>query len=153
MLTPGNILYFDEYYFRSGNPAKAKYLIVLATMDNDIIIHSLPTRTDTVPSNWVKKHGCNEDSNSNLSFYHFPKDIVITDTSTNFFFQQDTYLLGEHVTSESLEYFNGIYDFTNNCRVMGRLLPMEFENIVKCFQNSCMVKRKFKRSFIQPSKS
>lgn len=152
MLAPGNLLYFNQFYFRSGNPAKPKYLIVLGSIDNNIIIHSLPTRTDSVPSTWPKTHGCNEKSEDNLSFYYFEKGKIITEEN-DFSFDFDTYVLGENVTSESLEYFEDFYDLSNDCQLIGKLTQEEFNNIVECFTKSCMVKNKFKKALSKKATS
>lgn len=58
MYTPGNILYFTPFYFANGNQSKPKYFIVLASDGDNLVVVSLPTSQDRIPTFLDKKHGC-----------------------------------------------------------------------------------------------
>lgn len=57
MFKEGNILYFEPFYFENGNTPKPKYFLVLKEVDNQLILASLPTSHDHIPSNMSKVHG------------------------------------------------------------------------------------------------
>jgi hypothetical protein len=46
----GNVLYCENFQFNNGNQPKNKYFIVLKRDEDNLIIGSLPTRTNKVPS-------------------------------------------------------------------------------------------------------
>ena len=71
MFKEGNILYFEPFYFENGNTPKPKYFLVLKEVDNQLILASLPTSHDHIPSNMSKVHGCIDDSTINFNCYYF----------------------------------------------------------------------------------
>lgn len=144
MLQPGNILYFSEYYFSNGNTSKPKYLIVLGEFKNRVIVYTLPTSQDKVPSFWVTQSGCNESESDGLSFYFFPANEIIA-LDTNFAFSMDTYLMGEGVDDQEFEYFNNIYNLEKDCQYLGKLNSLEYNRLIDCFSKSKAVRNKHKR--------
>lgn len=58
MFEEGNILYFDPFYFKNGNPAKRKYFLVLKVNETKTIIAVLPTRTASIPRSELIERGC-----------------------------------------------------------------------------------------------
>ena len=62
MFKEGNILYFDPFYFDNGNTPKPKYFLVLKEVGGQLVLASLPTSHDHIPSNKEKVHGCIDDS-------------------------------------------------------------------------------------------
>ena len=83
MFKEGNILYFEPFYFENGNTPKPKYFLVLKEVDNQLILASLPTSHDHIPSNMSKVHGCIDDSTINFNCYYFKagKDIAFSDVA------------------------------------------------------------------------
>lgn len=144
MLTPGNILYFNNYYFPNGNTSKPKYLIVLGQQEDSLLVYSLPTSQDKVPDFWSPTSGCNESISDGLSFYFFPANKVIA-SDTSFAFPLNTFLMGEGVDDKSVEFFTNIYDFSKDCAHVGTLDNNEFIDLLKCFSNSNAVKNKHKK--------
>lgn len=49
-MTEGTLLYFDPFVFKNGAAPKRKYFIVLANMDDGLMLASLPTSKDHVPA-------------------------------------------------------------------------------------------------------
>ena len=50
MIPEGSLLYFDPFVFKNGAPAKAKYFIALAHIDEGVVLTSLPTSKDYIPA-------------------------------------------------------------------------------------------------------
>ena len=73
MFEEGNILYFNPFYFENGNTPKPKYFLVLRNIDGDLVLASLPTSHDHVPSSKAKGHGCIDDDASTLTAIIFKK--------------------------------------------------------------------------------
>lgn len=71
MFEEGNILYFNPFYFENGNKPKPKYFLILKSMEDNLIIASLPTSHDHVPNSMEKKHGCIDDYTINFNCYYF----------------------------------------------------------------------------------
>ena len=53
MFKEGNILYFNPFYFENGNTPKPKYFLVLKEVDGQLLLASLPTSHDHIPSNKI----------------------------------------------------------------------------------------------------
>ena len=75
MLEEGNILYFDPFYFKNGNPAKPKYFVVLKNIDNNSILASLPTSKDSIPEKEEIENGCVELPNINFNCFVISNSI------------------------------------------------------------------------------
>ncbi len=146
MYQEGNIVYFDPFYFKNGNPAKPKYFVILKCIGNFSIVASLPTRKDSIPSENTINHGCVELPNINLNCFIISKDEIVTDCGKKFDFQ--THLYGHQLDEFDAEQLNEIYpnegtDFV----IWGKMKKNLFDEIIKCFKESKSVKRKFKRLF------
>ena len=95
MFLPRQIIYFNSFQFKNGNTSKTKYFIVLANSNDDIIIASLPTRTNTVPSFVTVDHGCINIDERCYNSYLFKKDQVIGENG--FSFDMSTFIYGDQV--------------------------------------------------------
>ena len=78
MFEERNLLYFNEYYFENGNPAKPKYFLVLKSDKNGMMLISLPSSKDYIPANIEKKHGCINIPEKQIGCYFFQNNIPIT---------------------------------------------------------------------------
>jgi len=144
VFSEGCILYFTPFYFKNGNTAKPKYFIVLRNIDNNIILASLPTRTNTLPNFLQAQHGCINDDASCVSCYMFSKGKVICDNS--FCFSLDTFIYGQQVDYYELSMLEANYPIENiDYEIIGVLLRPEYEAIVDCLKGSSSVKNKIKR--------
>ena len=143
MFLPGQILYFDSFQFKNGNQPKSKYFLIIANMNNKLIIASLPTRTNTVPSFVTIDHGCINIDERCYNSYLFEKGKVIG--QKGFSFDMTTFIYGDQVEDYDLETFevNSIegVDYV----ILDSLISAELEAIIKCFKNSNSVKNKIKK--------
>lgn len=58
MFEERNLLYFEEYYFENGDPAKPKYFLVLKHDANGVMLISLPSSKVNVAVPNDRNHGC-----------------------------------------------------------------------------------------------
>ena len=142
MFEEGNLLYFDEYYFPNGNPAKPKYFLVLKSDKNGIMIISLPTSKDYIPANIEKKHGCINIPVKQIGCYFFKNAIPITDC--NFAFPLDTYIYAERIVNVSISKIEFIYK-TDDYKLVGKLKEADHFNIINCLRSSPNINSKFKK--------
>jgi len=50
MFEEGKLLRFEPFIFKNGAAPKPKYLLVLKIMDHQLLLASLPTSKDHIPS-------------------------------------------------------------------------------------------------------
>lgn len=86
MFEEGNIIYFDPFYFKNGNPAKPKYFVVLKNDGYKNIIASLPTRRDSIPQKETIENGCVEIPSINLNCFIISPNQIITNCNKSFDF-------------------------------------------------------------------
>jgi hypothetical protein len=118
----GNIIYFDPFYFKNGNTLKAKYFVVLKTLDNSSLIASLPTRRDSIPSTNSKNIGCVEIPEFNFNCFVLPNSIEITTCGKMFDFP--TYLYGYQIDDYEINLLKKIYPTKALITVFGVRLKM-----------------------------
>ena len=58
MFEKGNLLLFRPFVFKNGAMPKDKFFLVLENVDGNLLLASLPTSKDHVPSDVEVKHGC-----------------------------------------------------------------------------------------------
>lgn len=58
MFEEGNLLFFRPFLFKNGAESQDKFFLVLKKLEGDILLASLPTSKDHVPSDLEVKHGC-----------------------------------------------------------------------------------------------
>jgi len=145
MFEEGNIIYFDPFYFKNGNTAKAKYFIVLKKLNDGILLACLPTRKDTIPSNVDDAKGCVEIPDINFNSFVITTDLVVTECGKKFDFT--TYFYGYQVDDYFTESLKEIYpNEGSDYLIWGKMKQKLFEDLINCFKNSKAVKRKYKRS-------
>lgn len=143
MFSPGNLLYFSNFIFPNGNPSKPKYFIVLNSVDDEVIVASLPTSKDHIPSSLPKKHGCIHNDKMCVNCYYFEKGRPISECG--FGFPRDTYVYGEQVMMLDAELLKKDYKEGVDVEKKCRLAFPEFESLVSCLSKSTSMKRKIKR--------
>ncbi len=144
MLIPGNIIYFDPFYFKNGNKAKAKYFLVISVIDNNSIIASLPTSKDYVPNYAAQDFGCCEIGDASFNCFILTPDTVVTMCGKTF--ELPTYLYGQQLDSYVKEDLLSIYPTEGvDYHIWGKMKEDIFTQVVECFKNSDSVKRKYKR--------
>lgn len=143
MFLPRQIIYFSSFQFKNGNSPQTKYFIILANIENDIIIASLPTRTNSVPSFVTTNHGCINIDERCYNSYLFEKQKVIGEKG--FSFDMPTFIYGDQVEDYKLDFLDANYIEGIDYIIIDMLLDKEFDAIINCFKNSNSVKFKIKK--------
>lgn len=144
MFTHGIVLYISPFYFKNGNPSKNKYFIVLKVVDNQIVIASLPTRSNKAPGLIKTDHGCNNDAERCFNCYAYQANKVITDNG--FAFPINTYVYGNEVEDYSLQTLELNYRIEGvDYEVMGNLTQQEYDNLCACLKQSTSIRRGIKK--------
>ncbi|TDX84540.1 hypothetical protein [Epilithonimonas xixisoli] len=144
MFEEGNIIYFDPFYFKNGNPAKPKYFVVLKNDGYQNIVASLPTRTDSIPQKDTIESGCVEIPSINLNCFVFAPSQIIT--NCNKFFDFPTHLYGHQIDDYTIESLQELYpNEGTDYSLWGKMKSNLFEELINCFKNSKSVKRKYKK--------
>ena len=149
MFKKRNILYFDPFFFDNGNTPKPKYFLVLKEVGGQVVLASLPTSHDHIPSNKDKVHGCIDDSTINFNCYYFQAGKVVAYNEideTEFFFPRDTYVYGYRISFFDLVKFEVLIN-RGQCDVTykGRMADDEYKQLKDCLKKSSSVKRAFRR--------
>ena len=140
MFTQGQIFYFTPFYFKNGNTAKPKYFIVLKNIEDNIVIASLPTRSNNAPSLIDVTHGCINHDDRMFNCYAFEAGKIIT--IDGFSFPLATYIYGNEVETYEVDMLSSVYQVKNiDYEIIGTLTDVEFNDIYNCLKNSSSVKR------------
>ncbi len=144
MLEEGNILYFDPFYFKNGNPAKPKYFVVLKNIDNNSILASLPTSKDSIPEKEEIENGCVELPNINFNCFVISNSIKVTNCGKMFDVQ--THLYGHQLDIYENEKLKELYPLQDNDYfIWGKMKVEIYTDLINCLKNSGTVKQKHKR--------
>lgn len=147
MFYPRQIIYFNEFFFKNGNTAKPKYLIILGIINNKTIVASLPTRTNNAPGLVNTAHGCINVDDRCFNCYVFEAGKVICENG--FSFELPTFIYGNQVEDYDIETLEDVYKIQGvDYEEKGLLTVNEFSDILNCIINSFSTKRKV-RKFLQ----
>ena len=136
-MTEGTLLYCDPFVFKNGATPKPKYFIVLANTEEGMILASLPTSKDHVPSDVEVVRGPVSIPERGVNAYVFEAGDQVTDT---FSFPRRTYVYGEQVddyTEADLEAMN------SNIQNLGVLKPELLADLKACIKEATNIKRKY----------
>ncbi len=137
------IIYFTPFYFPNGNPAKNKFFIPIAKLDNQFVFASLPTSKDFVPDELVK-HGCVNEYEKQISCYIFIKDKLIT--NNGFSFNKNTFIYYYQILKLSTNILEETYTKVDvDYEVIGSLNDIEKRTLIDCMLKSRNVTNKIKR--------
>lgn len=139
MLTPGTLYYIDPFVFKNGAKPKAKYFIVLAQMDGELMIASLPTSKDHLPVDTNVIRGCVNIPERCISAFVFEAGDIVTNT---FSFPQRTFIYGEQVDDYCEEELKPMAD---DMETIGILNSDLFQELLDCMKQSSVIKRKYKK--------
>jgi len=144
VFSEGQIIYFSPFYFKNGNTSKNKYFVVLKNIDDKIILASLPTRTNKIPSFINSAHGCINLDDRCFNCYLFEAGRPICDNG--FCFDLHTFIYGSEVEDYELEILKSVYGIEGvDYEISGKLILKELTELRKCLMESASVKRKIKR--------
>lgn len=144
MFKEGHLFYFLNFKFNNGNEPKDKYFIVLKETKDSVIIGTLPTRTNKIPSFVTIVHGCINIEERMYNCYLFQQNKPIC--KNGFCFDLPTFIYGGEIEYYSKEKMLADYPTEGvNFKKEGELNEDELKNILECFSNSNSVKRGIKK--------
>ena len=140
----GSILYFSPFIFPDGGEPKPKYFLVLKHTEGTLLLASLPTSKDSIPTSLHKQHGCIDDININFNCYYFEPDVVIC--QNGFSFPLETYVYGFRLKEFDSDIFNQ-QEKTGQTIIIeeGILTNEEYKAVINCLSASKSVKRAYRR--------
>jgi len=140
----GSILYFSPFIFPDGGAPKPKYFLVLKHTTETLLLASLPTSKDSVPSLFKKAHGCIDDAGINFNCYYFDPHVVVC--GNGFSFPVETYVYGFRVKEFNFEVFiQQENDGRTTITEKGILTDEEYKAVIQCLVASKSVKRAYRR--------
>lgn len=144
MFESGNLLYFEPFIFPDGGTPKPKFFIVLGVTEGSVLLASLPTSKDHVPSDVEIVSGCLEIAERMVNAYIFMANEEVTDTG--FFFEKNTFIYGQTVKTYNPAVFlqqqaSGEIKVT----LMGKLKDESFIALKNCLKNSDAVRKRYKQ--------
>jgi hypothetical protein len=140
-----HLFYFANFKFNNGDDPKDKYFIVLKETKDNIIIGTLPTRNNKIPSFVTIEHGCINIEERMYNCYLFQKNKPIC--KTGFCFDMPTFVYGGEIEYYAKDKMLADYPSEGvNFKIEGELNDDEYKNLIDCLLNSNSVKRGIKRA-------
>lgn len=134
------IFYFADFKFNNGNDPKDKYFIVLKETADKLIIGTLPTRKNKIPAFVTIEHGCVNIQERQYNCYLFQQHKKVC--KNDFCFDMPTFIYGGDIDYYSKEKMQEDYPQEGvNFILQGELNDEEYNEIIKCLQNSNSVRR------------
>lgn len=147
MYIPGRIIYFDPFYFKDGGN-KPKYFLVLKEYNGKVILATLPSSQNHLPVSQAIDHGCLELPEIGINCYIFEAHKPIT--TNGWFFGLHTFLYGFWLEDYDIAMLEKNYSIPGvDYEIIGDLNSEELQNVINCFKNSSVVKRKYKRILME----
>lgn len=144
MFEPGNLLYFNPFIFPDGGDPKPKFFIVLGEIDETVLLASLPTSKDHIPSDIEVKSGCIEIPDRMVNAYIFLANEVVTDDG--FFFEKNTFIYGQNIkTYNSVAFLGQTASGKVVIEKKGKLKDEVFTALKDCLKNSDSVRKRYKQ--------
>jgi len=142
--TAGKLIYFDPFHFKDGSQPKPKYFLVLKVIGGNVVLASLPSSVNHLPRNQALNHGCLEIPEACINCYIFEPGRPITTSGWSFSFH--TMLYGNWLDDYEVSSLEKNYPIAGvDYEIVGELTDIELNGIIKCFANSSVVKRKYRR--------
>lgn len=143
MFHKGQLLRFDPFIFPDGGQPKAKYFIVLDNNGEGVLLASLPTSKDHVPSDITFNGGCLEIPERNFNVFGFMPSQPVTQT---FAFTLPTFIYGSALKIyPQSEFLRQQADGETIITGLGEIEEQMFSSLLECLRNSSEVKRKYKK--------
>lgn len=148
MFEEGNLLFFRPFLFKNGAESQDKFFLVLKKLDGDILLASLPTSKDHVPSDLEVKHGCLNipERMFNVFVLLSGENVAVREDGTFFAFKKNTFIYGVNLDVYPVERFDLQERMAQTTiEKIGTLDEAVFTEIVACLSESKMVKNKYRR--------
>lgn len=148
MFEEGNLLLFHPFLFKNGATPKDKFFVVLKALEGNILLASLPTSKDHVPSDMEIKHGCLDITERFFNVFVFlsGEEIVIKDDGTRFSFSKNTFIYGTNLDVYPISQFELQERMAQtSIEKIGKMDDHIFNELVSCLAGSKMVKNKFRK--------
>lgn len=146
MFDTGNVVYCKDFQFNNGNDSKDKYFIILKRVEDKIIIGSLPTRKNKIPSFIDVEHGCINKDDHCFNCYLFQANKSIC--NTGFCFDLPTFIYGDEIDTYPVDIIESNYVEGQTYAIQGKLHDVEYKSIIECILKSNSVKKKIQRALI-----
>ena len=144
MFEPGNLLYFNPFIFPDGGDPKPKFFVVLGEVDETVLLASLPTSKDHIPSDVEVISGCLEIPERMVNAYTFLANEVVTDNG--FFFGKNTFVYGQNIkTYNTIAFSEQEKAGETEIELKGNLKADLFTALKDCLRNSDAVRKRFKQ--------
>ena len=144
MFEPGNLLYFNPFIFPDGGDPKPKFFVVLGEVDETVLLASLPTSKDHIPSDVEVTSGCLEIPERMVNAYTFLANEVVTENG--FFFEKNTFIYGQNIkTYNTAAFLQQQTTSQTEITEKGKLKDEIFTSLKDCLKNSDAVRKKFKK--------
>lgn len=144
MFEPGNLLYFNPFIFPDGGDPKPKFFVVLGEVDETVLLASLPTSKDHIPSDVEVISGCLEIPERMVNAYTFLANEVVTDNG--FFFEKNTFIYGQNIkTYNTIAFSEQEKAGETEIELKGKMKADLFTALKDCLRNSDAVRKRFKQ--------
>jgi len=139
MYQEGQLLKFSPFEFKNGNTPKPKYYVVLKHINEEVMMASLPTSKDHIPSDALVSDGCVDIPERQVNAFVFSPKTQIIDS---FHFELPTFIYGESVDEYEQQYLDAM-----NAEVedLGLMEPSLFQQLKDCIKKASLLKRKFRK--------
>ena len=139
MYPEGQLLRFTPFVFKNGANPKPKFFIVLKHLDDKLMMASLPTSQDHIPSDIIYSSGCVNMAERSVNAYVFMPNEKVTDS---FSFIKPTFVYGEQVDEYALKYLDEMETTIEDLGVIHHELFIQLE---ECLKQSALLKRKYRK--------
>lgn len=148
MFEEGNLLFFRPFLFKNGAIPQDKFFLVLKKLDGNILLASLPTSKDHIPSDWELKSGCLDIPERMFNVFVFlsGENVVVKQDGTFFAFKKHTFIYGANLDVYPIEQFDLQERMAQTTiEKIGALDPAVFKELLTCLSESTMVKNKYRK--------
>lgn len=148
MFEEGNLLLFHPFLFKNGATPKDKFFLVLGSVDGDLLLASLPTSKDHVPSDVEVSHGCLDLPERYVNVFVFiaGEEVVLRQGGERFSFSKNTFVYGANLDVYSISQLELQERMSQtSIELIGNLDADVLAELKKCLSNSKMVKNKYRK--------
>lgn len=148
MFEERNLLFFRPFLFKNGAKPQDKFFLVLKKLDGDILLASLPTSKDHIPSDLDVKYGCLNIPERMFNVFVFlaGENVAVKEDGTPFAFKKNTFIYGVNLDIYPAEQFDLQERMAQtSIEKIGLLEENIFNDLIVCLSESKIVKNKFRR--------